>query len=674
MYKIIDLGAEFSSTGEPRVRLIKEDLVKTAATEIQNFWDSLSHDDNYAYLWVIGVSAREYYGCNNNGDAFDEQDLKNTYQDFVNNAHIFLQHVNKDPAKSIGKPVYAWYNDVMHRVELILRVDKKNPSAAETLRKIKDDEQIYVSMGCSVAFDKCSICGNTAPTRRDYCDHLKFNMKKILPDGRQVFALNPNPKFFDISIVAKPADPMAFALDKAAADRSHPMNDAEVVPMSAELGEIAESLNEKRAALKKVSDILKEVEGQVVDKKDTDVPDAPTEEKPSEDSELSSDDRKRVRLVVHVGKQGFDDMEYPEMPYKVLDGLGLSPAGLISSLGMFGAPVTLGDAAWMSGKHFLGHCPSDDDCHSMFGNLPRVVPFLQDNPDIMGGLVRSVCSPYNGEFDEPEHAIMILKIIKPVAKARVRIITNMAPDEALNVLNKQASSIGIPDYGQNQFGRDLRDQIVNDFRSRKQNFATITITDKYGHVAKTTPYALRQALVANATEKAIPTALGTILALGAVSGAVASPTLMTKLLSLVSLGAPAAALLNLGRNTNNAGVVTSEGAMLPDSIAHGVFKEEVKTASLPATMSPSFAPRRLGTTIGMAVPAALAMDYMYNKWKYGPFGIPEESSGIGQFMNDAGEFVTKHPVASTFGAALLGSQAGKGGKALANALLTKFRK
>ncbi len=123
--KIIDLGCELPQTGEPRVRLIQAPLVKTASTEIQEFWDSIEPDDNSSYLWVIGVSAREFYGCNNNGDAFDEADLKKTHQYFVSNAHVFLQHVNKDPQKSIGKPVFSWYNDAMHRVELILKIDKQ---------------------------------------------------------------------------------------------------------------------------------------------------------------------------------------------------------------------------------------------------------------------------------------------------------------------------------------------------------------------------------------------------------------------------------------------------------------------------------------------------------------------------------------------------------------------
>ena len=99
MYKIIDLGHEVPETGESRVNLIDPQLVpsliksasQTASTEIQEFWDTIPQDPRYSYLWVIGVSAKEYYGCNNNGDAFTEEDLKHTHQHFVDNANVFLQ-------------------------------------------------------------------------------------------------------------------------------------------------------------------------------------------------------------------------------------------------------------------------------------------------------------------------------------------------------------------------------------------------------------------------------------------------------------------------------------------------------------------------------------------------------------------------------------------------------
>lgn len=55
----------------------------------------------------------------------------------------------------------------------------------------------------------CSICGNRAKTRNEYCDHLLKHMNQILPDGRRIYAKNLSPKFFDISVVLIPAEKTA---------------------------------------------------------------------------------------------------------------------------------------------------------------------------------------------------------------------------------------------------------------------------------------------------------------------------------------------------------------------------------------------------------------------------------------------------------------------------------
>lgn len=77
------------------------------------------------------------------------------------------------------------------------------------------DDESYVAN--NILVHNCSICGNKAKQTEDYCDDLKFNMNKILPDGRKVRAFNPNPIFFDISEVTRGADSTAFTLKKVAA-------------------------------------------------------------------------------------------------------------------------------------------------------------------------------------------------------------------------------------------------------------------------------------------------------------------------------------------------------------------------------------------------------------------------------------------------------------------------
>ena len=70
---------------------------------------------------------------------------------------------------------------------------------------------------CKVPFDICSICGNKAPTRKQYCNHARYMLGKIDPDtGKKVFVTNTMPKFFDISLVLIGADRIAKTLKKVA--------------------------------------------------------------------------------------------------------------------------------------------------------------------------------------------------------------------------------------------------------------------------------------------------------------------------------------------------------------------------------------------------------------------------------------------------------------------------
>lgn len=70
---------------------------------------------------------------------------------------------------------------------------------------------------CKVPYDVCSICGNKAKTRAQYCDHLRYHMNKIPPGyNKKAYALNLQPKFFDISFVLVGADRIAKVMKKIA--------------------------------------------------------------------------------------------------------------------------------------------------------------------------------------------------------------------------------------------------------------------------------------------------------------------------------------------------------------------------------------------------------------------------------------------------------------------------
>lgn len=628
--KIIDLGFEVPESGEPRARLLQPALVKTASTEIQQFWDSMQPDENSSFLWVIGVSAKEFYGCNNNGDAFTEEDLKATHASFVDNAHVFLQHVNRDPAKSIGKPVYSWYNEPMHRIELILRIDKTNPASADIVRRIRESEPVYVSMGCTVDYDVCSICGNQAKTRRDYCDHLRFNMRKILPDGRQVYALNPKPRFFDISIVRKPADPTAFTLDKRASEKCASF-DSIAVPTSAELGEQLDASLSSARALKKFANIIKRVEGQAVEASDSG-------EAKSPESDSVSD-----LLLSSLKDGGFSQMEYPEMPYSALENMGVSPRGLLGGLTSLGCPLSFGDAAWMSGRACYGRTPEPSEFSEIFSLLPSAISRLIQASNLVDRFASSVCAPYAGELEEPVHRTLIIRVIRPVAEARISIIHGLgSPSELIKIGQAFGQEPEAP-----QFGATYRERFLNDFRSRKENFAPITLRDRYGNEAVTTPYALRQSMVMDylPNRTFAKPAVAAALALGSLGAVMLQPGLLRKLLALAASGLPLSVAYNLLKSNSKDGdlIATSEGYSIPRPIVESAWKIE-KKASLTTP--------RLGTLAGMALPGALALDYAYNRWKYGPYENPNGDD----LLTSAGAFASEHPLATTLAGGVIGSQ------------------
>ena len=246
-------------------------LVKQASSElheeVKNYIDQIEASDKHLYVLVNALGAGEYYGSNINGDFFEESELApktdtelSGYKTFYRSG-VYRHHKNKDITKSMGEVVCACYNPVMHRVELILKVDRAKAEEVghgDLVRKLDAGEHPAVSMGCKVKYDVCSICGHKSKTRKDYCVHAKTMMGKIFPDGRKVFVYNPRPRFFDISFVVIGADRTSYAMAKVAsiyggssalAAEEEGLRD----------GVTLDILREKLANKRKTSEILKQV-------------------------------------------------------------------------------------------------------------------------------------------------------------------------------------------------------------------------------------------------------------------------------------------------------------------------------------------------------------------------------------------------------------------------------
>lgn len=169
----------------------------------------------HSVIHIIALGDEERYGCNRNGDAFSEEDTKDCHKQFKDNGHVFQDHKNNDPELAVGKVLATAHNPEMHRVELLNEVNHKK-IAKRNSDKLENGEDLAWSMGSLQNYDECSICKHKAPTAKEHCEHVKEQLLDVTEDGKQVYMKNPKPKFFDISIVGKPADRIGYSIRKVA--------------------------------------------------------------------------------------------------------------------------------------------------------------------------------------------------------------------------------------------------------------------------------------------------------------------------------------------------------------------------------------------------------------------------------------------------------------------------
>ena len=216
----------------------KSDLVKRAGAEFANKLENIKFAKDEVPIHLIAIGATEDYGPNRNGDGFKRACCEKYHDTFTKFARFYRDHLNKNPAKSYGLVKASAYHEPMKRIELVVALNGTKEAAERNggiiadkeLEKLARGDDIGVSMACTIPFDVCSSCGNQAKTRAEYCDStengghckaggLKYNMGRCLSDGHVLHADNPNPRFFDISHVFRPADRIAYisgTMDKVA--------------------------------------------------------------------------------------------------------------------------------------------------------------------------------------------------------------------------------------------------------------------------------------------------------------------------------------------------------------------------------------------------------------------------------------------------------------------------
>ena len=246
-------------------------LEKRAGSEFADLASQVKLAGGDVPLHVIAMGSTEGFGSNRNGDGWCEASLKKYANTFEKYARWYRSHQNKNPEKSYGVVKLAHYNLPMRRVELLVLLNGTKEAADrngglvadEELSDLESGKDISASMAAKLAFDICVACDNRARTRKDYCKSAEeggscarfgcaTGLTKVADDGFVQYVDNPDPTFFDISKVVRPADPIAWG---AAADylkKAASRNDR--VVGGAELAEQYSLVPPLQLALKGVTD------------------------------------------------------------------------------------------------------------------------------------------------------------------------------------------------------------------------------------------------------------------------------------------------------------------------------------------------------------------------------------------------------------------------------------
>jgi hypothetical protein len=140
-------------------------------------------------LWVR-ARAIDADVVNANGDLFSKEELLKeveikgekipVYKTFEG-VPIYTNHKNDDIEQAKGMVVYSEWNDEENCVYCTFFVDEE--AYPDIARNIRTGVIHDVSMGASVEWGVCSICGNKAYTEKDYCEHLKKYKGKTFPEN-----------------------------------------------------------------------------------------------------------------------------------------------------------------------------------------------------------------------------------------------------------------------------------------------------------------------------------------------------------------------------------------------------------------------------------------------------------------------------------------------------------
>lgn len=642
--KYLEFGGTDVNTGEKRVTLIDNALIKTASNEIQEYWKDLVRKPDCFYLHVIAMSAGEYWGPNRRADWYGEENLKKYHELFVTQAKVYKHHINRPDSPSYGRVLYSYYNDNMHRVELILEVDKKN--SQEYVDKIRKGEDIFVSMGMRVPRDECSICGNIASRLDDYCEHGKYMKNKVLADDRLVYRINHAPyNLFDISLVTRPADPVAWAMEKAASDT--PCDSSDTVAVFDE--DTFVTRNMLKTAVDKFADLIKEVE---LDTIEADTNDIDATDNSSNYSNISLDDNNvddkiKLRVFIKRNKALPVPLNLPSLSYIDMEGLNINPAVPLLCALMGKVHLSLNELAYYIGKLYLKKMFNEHLQHHMVKNISIGVHNLQNNPsNILTSLI-----PVIEEF---------LKIDKDGGTTELdrnihKLSKHIENTKSINTMLKHA---GILPEKTTPFNTPE----LYEVRHNGNNKNVVELINKNDPVdmylaRKNDAHILTNGIDTSADSKFVKMT-------GAITTLAGIASILTGKTEKALIGVPAVVI---------GGLLMAKGTFEEDKEDPRSFSFiEKKANAIDSKVEHITKLAALVPILGLGIPTALAADYMYTKYRAQKDPNYAQELGTNDYrLYNAGQFVNQHPfLATTATLAGLGTVAGMG-KAIKNKFIRR---
>jgi len=243
------------------IKDVKSLTKRAAASSLLKYAKTKGQED----LHIIAVGAYEGTGYNRNLDRFMEKWCEK-------NAHYFRDadrcvhrhHQNKPSSPKYGNVKAAAYNRDMRRIELILGLDIDK--CADILHEQEKVGHTNWSMASKQAHDVCTWCKHKAYTDVDRCAHIPDKLGEMNKEGEICGMDNPDPKWFEISYVRRPADRIGMSLQKAAGVLT-PLLPRDYLNIYTDFelpGEviISKTAAEKRELLSKLSEIEKRIEAE----------------------------------------------------------------------------------------------------------------------------------------------------------------------------------------------------------------------------------------------------------------------------------------------------------------------------------------------------------------------------------------------------------------------------